>query len=350
MKIAFIITSLDNKGPIIMLQSLVRNLVAAGTHCDVYYFDELNNQNFDCKVQRIGFLESIDFGAYDFVHSHLFRPDLYCAFHYRKIHASGAKLISSIHTAIYDDLSFTYGKMVSKLLVTLWRWAWKKMDHVVVLTDSARNYYQNTKFKDLSVINNGRDMPSELKIPYEDRNKIQLFRKDHILLGTVCSIDIRKGLEQVLKLLVLNRNYTFIVIGDGTERYYLERMAESLGVGSRFKILGYRSGGYRYIPNFDVYVLPSRSEGMPMALLEAMALRVPIVCSRIPALAEEFSEEVCYYFELDQPEDLAAACAKAVLDPRDKVNTAFNCYEKKYTGKTMAHNYLKLYESIMNMQ
>ncbi|WP_431293720.1 glycosyltransferase family 4 protein [Pedobacter sp. P26] len=179
MRIAFLITSLANKGPIIMLRALVQQLIQKeGYHCKVYYFDALTDLEFDCEVKQISFFDPIEFHAYDLIHSHLFRPDLYCLFHSRKIRKSKVKLVSTIHTAIYDDLAFTYSRFIANLLIPPWKLAWKKMDHVVVLTQAAKNYYHKTKFKAVSVISNGINIPSPMqKVPEADLAELLAFKK-----------------------------------------------------------------------------------------------------------------------------------------------------------------------------
>lgn len=350
MKVAFIITSCANKGPIIMVHTLVNYLNKAGIKCSVYYFDDINELVFPCDTKRISFFERIDFNAYAIIHAHLFRPDLYCAYHSRKIDKSKAKIITTIHTAIYDDLKYTYGKLISRMFIPFWEAAWKKMDHTVLLTTAAKKYYLKTGFNEVSVIANGRDLPEEIEvIEAQDLHLIKDLKNKFILMGTVCSMDSRKGLEQILELLTLKKDYAFIVVGDGPERLALESLALELGVEKRFKVLGFRSNGYRYLPHFDFYVLPSRSEGMPLALLEAMALKVPAVCARIPSLEEEFGDAVCYFFALDEVEDLKVACELLLADSGSKAENAFNYYRNHYTGVQMGEKYHVLYKSMLQI-
>lgn len=345
MKIAFILPSLANRGPIIMVSSLVEYLVQQGHQCTIYYFDELEAIQFKCPTKRIRFLEPIDFGAYQIIHSHLFRPDVYCLLHLSKIKKAGVKTVSTIHTAIYDDLSFTYGKILSSFLVPVWKAAWKVLDHAVLLTATAQQYYQGTIFKAVSVINNGVTLPA-ISTPI-DVSDLQLISqlKSYTLLGTVCAIDQRKGLEQVFALLKEMPHYAFLIVGDGKGRFELERAAARLGLSERFKILGFRENGYRYMPYFDLYLLPSRSEGMPMALLEAIAQRVPVVCARIPVFTAEFSSKEVSFFDLDSKNSMIDACNIA-LSAFKSPDIAFRHYELAYTAAKMGDKYTSLYHSL----
>jgi len=350
MKIAFIITSLANRGPIIMVRSLIEHLISNGYLCEAYYFDPLHDLNFPCPVKQIKFTEKIDFAAYDILHSHLFRPDLYCAYHNKAIRQSGARRITTIHTAIYEDLQYTYGRLISSLIIPIWKFAWRKMDHAVVLTQAAKEYYKNCRIKSLSIIANGRDLPeNENDIQEEDKRLIMYLKQDHILLGSVCAMDKRKGLEQLLQLLVINKKYAVCVIGDGAEKFELEAMAKDYGVTDRFKVLGFRMDGYRYMKHFDIFLLTSRSEGMPLAFLEAIASKIPVVSASIPSITGDFNEEEVSYFELDQVETLNFACQKVLNNAPYFTQNAYLKYKTQYTTNQMGINYRRLYSSLINI-
>jgi glycosyltransferase involved in cell wall biosynthesis len=345
MKIAFILPSLANKGPIIMANDLIGYLLSQDYRCDVYYFDRIEELVFPCKTTPVSFFEKINFREYDIIHSHLFRPDLYCAIHKMAIKKAGVKVITTIHTAIYDDLTYTYGKFISRLIIPVWIASWKRADHVVLLTDFAKSYYSKLKFSAQTVINNGRDIPpSPLPIPPSDYDLIAELKKKYILLGTVCAMDKRKGLAQIIPLLVLNQNYAFLIVGDGDERAFLEAMAIQYGVSSRFKVIGFRENGFRYLSYLNLFVMPSRSEGMSLALLEAIALKIPIVCADIPAISHELSDNEVSFFKLDDEQSLNDACKWALQNSEEISNNAFVHYANRYTVALMGGNYNELYQ------
>jgi glycosyltransferase involved in cell wall biosynthesis len=330
-----------------MVRDLINYLISEKYTCDVYYFDNILELDFACKTTQISFFKKINFNEYDIIHSHLLRPDLYCAFHKRTIKKTSVKFISTIHTAIYEDLDYSYGKFFSRVMIPLWEAAWKKMDQVVMLTHFAEKYYSKIKFKNVAVINNGRNIPDyAAPILETDMQVINSLKRDYILLGTVCAIDKRKGLEQIIPLLVLKKNYAFLAIGDGDERKSLESLAIKHGVASRFKIMGSRENGFRYFNHFNIFIMPSRSEGMPLTLLEAMALKIPIVVANIPAISHLLSEKEVNFSNLDNTEDLKNACERAIQSSDEKVNNAFDHYSKSYTVAEMGYKYNELYRSL----
>jgi glycosyltransferase involved in cell wall biosynthesis len=77
-----------------------------------------------------------------------------------------------------------------------------------------------------------------------------------------------------------------LVIGDGPERSALVRRAAALGIGERVRVLGHRGDTAELYAAMDVFVLSSRTEGMPNTLLEAMAMGRPCVVTPVGGVAE----------------------------------------------------------------
>ncbi|UYP29990.1 glycosyltransferase [Pseudomonas sp. Z8(2022)] len=76
-----------------------------------------------------------------------------------------------------------------------------------------------------------------------------------------------------------------VIIGEGRARPDLEAAIERLGLSGRVLLPGARADALRFVRAFDVFVMPSLSEGLPLALLEAMSGELPVIASDIPAMA-----------------------------------------------------------------
>jgi glycosyltransferase involved in cell wall biosynthesis len=76
------------------------------------------------------------------------------------------------------------------------------------------------------------------------------------------------------------------VVGDGPLRNSLESQARELGLVNQIKFLGYQPDALSYIRSADVLVLPSKIEGLPAVLLEAMACGVPVLTSAVGGIPE----------------------------------------------------------------
>src|SRR5947209_135727 len=110
------------------------------------------------------------------------------------------------------------------------------------------------------------------------------------IIGAVGSFYRIKGhrflIEGIPDVLAALPEARFVLVGDGLERGNLERQAAALGVQDRVTFLGYRTDVGQLLHQFDIFVLPSLSEGMPTALLEAMLAGVPVVATGVGGIPE----------------------------------------------------------------
>jgi len=106
------------------------------------------------------------------------------------------------------------------------------------------------------------------------------------------------------------------VVGDGPLRPDLEHRAAMLGLAGTVTFTGYRSDAARLLAGLDVLVVPSRSDGSPLVVCEAMAAGVPVVASRVgglPDLVEDGGSGLLV--RPGEAEDLARALVSLLLDP-----------------------------------
>lgn len=112
----------------------------------------------------------------------------------------------------------------------------------------------------------------------------------HRIVGAVGAIVEQKGHRALVEAapLVIDEmpHTTFVIVGSGVLRQELEARVAELGLGRRFRFLGHRDDVPRLLATFDLFVMPSLWEGMPYALVEAMAVGVPVVGSDIPGIAD----------------------------------------------------------------
>ena len=110
--------------------------------------------------------------------------------------------------------------------------------------------------------------------------------QDGFLIGAVGRLDPVKRWDLVVRALRPTRNVTLVLVGDGADRDRLFRIAKTHQVADRVICCGEVPYAWRYLRAFDVLVNPSKAEGCPLIVLEAVALGVPILLSNIPAHRE----------------------------------------------------------------
>lgn len=98
---------------------------------------------------------------------------------------------------------------------------------------------------------------------------------------TVARLVPQKGIDVLISALVqisgAAKHWTLTLVGDGPERECLEQQVQQAGLQDRVKFLGFRPDPQTFLLQAGVFVLPSRFEGMPNALLEAMAAGLAVV-------------------------------------------------------------------------
>jgi len=106
-----------------------------------------------------------------------------------------------------------------------------------------------------------------------------------------------------------------VFVGDGPVRAELEETAKQLSLEQRVHFLGHRDDLDAIYPAFDVFCLPSLSEGLPRTLLEAQASGVPVIATNVGGIPEAVCPATGMIVPAGDPKALAAAIAE-VLERR----------------------------------
>jgi glycosyltransferase involved in cell wall biosynthesis len=143
---------------------------------------------------------------------------------------------------------------------------------------------------------------------------------DDTVLLALAALVRRKGLDVLLKALALIAGQGLRPIvwiaGDGPEGAALARQVERLGLGGNVRLLGRRSDAADLLAACDVFVLPSRREGLGVSALEAMAAGRPVVASAVGGLSYSVVEgRTGLLVPPENPRALAAALARLLQDP-----------------------------------
>ena len=142
------------------------------------------------------------------------------------------------------------------------------------------------------VVRNGVDVPCIERAALErDAARAALgLPRDALVVGNIGNLFQRKGhrylLEAAAQVTRRHPHCHFAVIGSGDQLPELSAMRRSLNLEGRVRLITGVPDAARFIPAFDIFALPSLFEGLPVALLEAMALRMPCVASRVGGVPE----------------------------------------------------------------
>jgi glycosyltransferase involved in cell wall biosynthesis len=112
----------------------------------------------------------------------------------------------------------------------------------------------------------------------------------HLIVGTVAVFRRQKRLQDWLDVAAQiagrREDVTFLLVGDGPEAATIKAKIQMLGLTNRVRLPGFRPDGRRLMGLMDVYLMTSEFEGLPIALLEAMALGKPVVSTAVGGIPE----------------------------------------------------------------
>jgi glycosyltransferase involved in cell wall biosynthesis len=174
---------------------------------------------------------------------------------------------------------------------------------------------------------------------------------DDVMLLAVGRHEYQKGIDVAIAALpaVKATHPTaklFVAGREGNATGMLRTMVDTERLGDAVRFLGYRVDVPDLLCAADVFVFPSRWEGSPGSVIEAMALETPIVASDIPAVREVGATSSAVLIPPDDPRVLAGAIAAAIDDPHsgDRVTTARERFLTSFTAERVAQEMLAFYE------
>jgi glycosyltransferase involved in cell wall biosynthesis len=226
----------------------------------------------------------------------------------------GAKRVETIHNT-YDW--FTWYERIHYGLYCL------LADRLIAVSDYVRDFtvesFPFMNAKKFVVIHNGVDHGkfSEDFHPEELRKELGI-DPARIVIGFVGRLVEQKGVGYLLQAArLLSSIYTdlqFVIVGDGGLRQQLEAQAAQSGL-SNVLFVGYQRDIPPYMQMFDVFVLPSLWEGLPVSALEAMAAARPVVATRVSGTSEVVVEGVTgFLVEPRNAEQLEDRLARLIED------------------------------------
>ena len=229
---------------------------------------------------------------FDIVHTHTSKVGILGRF---AAFAAGVPIVvHNPHGHIFYE-GFYLGHARVEIFKLLERLATKFSDKIITLSDIEKDDYIRLGFGKqgkFTTIHSGVDLERVLN-SVEGPEKIKKefgIPEGSPVIGNVAYLVPRKGHKYLIDAvpIILKKipDAVFIMVGDGELRQELVMQARDLGVSDKIIFTGWRRDIPRILNIFDVFVFPSVSEGMGMALVEAMAAKKPVVASSVMGIKE----------------------------------------------------------------
>ncbi|OGS23636.1 MAG: hypothetical protein A2314_07750 [Elusimicrobia bacterium RIFOXYB2_FULL_50_12] len=286
-------------------------------------------------------------GNFSIIHSHGYKPDIYAY----AASGKGIARIATCHNWPGRGAKMSFYRWLDKM-------ALRYFDRVAAVSGGVKNEAERSginRFR-LCTIHNGVDFANFARVSADDvkRCRSALAIKDKVkLVLAVGRLAPEKGysylIEAAARVVARHPGAVFAILGDGTQKDVLEAQIKKAGLENNFRLPGQSDEVNFFLAAADVFVMPSINEGMPMALLEAMAAGKPIVASRvgeIPAILDDgvsgwlvppadshvLSEKIISFLETPKLAQILA---------RNGRQTAL----ARFSAGAMADEYIKLYKA-----
>lgn len=289
------------------------------------------------------------------VHTNLLRADIYG----RKAAAAlGIPVISTIHN---EDPWLVGNKLTDKITRKVELGTKKFVDAFVMVAPNVQEHFMKYALgadeKKTTVINNAVDTDKF----YRDEKRRTEKRKelgvtdDMIIIGTSARLNEQKDPKTMLaameKVFATNTMARFFWAGGGHMRKELEHALASSPIKNRFVLLGDRSDIPDLLQAYDIFVLSSRHEGLPMALLEAMSTGIASVATRVSGNRVVIEDHVNGLLaNPHDPEDLAQKIQEVMQDAdlRKRIGEqAAKQVRERYSLKDFGKLHEALYQRVL---
>lgn len=184
-------------------------------------------------------------------------------------------LVKNACSGITSDINqlkkFPFGSIQMKYLL-------KKIDYLVAVSEEGIKEFKAIGFPESRIIY----IPNGALIPLE--NKTQYYN-EVLRVIIIARLDWQKGIDVLLKawakVMQQEKKLKLLIVGDGPFKSELKRLSKSLGLIGSVEFTGLVHNVEKYFRDADIFVLPSRAEGLPNALLEAMSYGISCITTKV---------------------------------------------------------------------
>jgi glycosyltransferase involved in cell wall biosynthesis len=280
------------------------------------------------------------------VHSHGYKSDLYAYLATRRMELPR---VATCHLWTRQTAAIRLYEFIDALLL-------RRFDAVVAVSgviaeDLRRAGISAAK---INTIDNGIDLAPFASAPPALAK--ELAKGERLLIGTVGRMVAQKGMDYFLRAAREVRNEApqalFAVVGDGPDREKLERLAKELGIAEHVVFTGSRADMPQVYASLDVFALASLDEGMPMAILEALASNRAVVATQVGAVPKLIvSGQTGMLVQPGDVKGLADAIVVLLRNPDLRGRLGRNgsaLVHKQFSSRAMSQQYLRLYDQLLS--
>ncbi|GKT10875.1 glycosyl transferase [Desulforhabdus sp. TSK] len=204
----------------------------------------------------------------------------------------------------------------------------------------------------LKLIPNGVDIDEVRALPPAKKSNLRQYTIGYVG-RLIKSKDLITLIAAVRDICIKQPCVRLTLIGDGPQKFSLEQITIEWCLKDNITFLGYQLKAIPFLKTFDLFVLPSLTEGIPRCVMEAMAANIPVVVSNIPGNRALVSHlETGLLFEPGNTHELVKMIEYMIEHPnqaRAMASRAAKKIEDKYSSRRMAENYIAVYRNLTKL-
>lgn len=231
--------------------------------------------------------------------------------------------------------------------------SWRGAACVVAISNAVRNQLLRDGIGTdrVFVVPSGIDLEATRATPHEDLRTWAGLPNGGALAITIAAITPEKGLDLLpvaMAELARTLDLRWVVVGEGPLRTLLRDVARDIGLADRLVLPGYHPDPVRLLRGADLFVLPSKSEGLGTSVLDALALDVPVVATRSGGVEDILDGGAGLLVPVGDPHALAQAMARMLADGelRRRSVAAGRAVLGRFTAGAMAAGMRAVYDSL----
>lgn len=263
-----------------------------------------------------------------------------------KISKNKPKTVFTLHGLSILDPNYKKNIILKPFYFLIFKFLLNFIDIPVFVSKNNLDFAKKSKLTNKGiVIYNGIPNPyfllkEEAVDFFEKKLKINL--KDKFIIGSIGRLDYQKNYEFLItvfpKILKIYKNSICLIIGDGPEKKKLECLIKKLDLENNIFLIGEIKDANKYLKTFNLFILPSRYEGLSITLIEALFAQIPILASNVGGNKEILGEE--YLYELNNENDFLNKFNDIIL--KNKIPFL----KSEFFLDNMINSYLELYKRL----
>lgn len=277
-------------------------------------------------------------GNKDIIHVHQF-PAFYWAVFAKFLLWNKPRYIFTEHASNNNRRGKLFFRVIEKIIYRLY-------DKIVGVSDSVSGNIEKWigSTPKLETVNNGINIES-FRSQVEDMPLRAQYPAKY-LISAVSRLSNEKDIDTPIRAMgYLDEHYHLLIVGDGELIAEKQELANTLGLSNKITYMGYRTDIASILNECDVNILSTYAEGLPISILESLAVGTPTLASRVAGVTDILKDDI-FLFELHNDKELADKI-KLIAPQKQQLQTQLAAIVGRFDFRLTIEKYKLLYDKLI---